>query len=384
MFDPFNVKRNALLVHYAVNGSPKQYRMLTERFPDGDELFELAQKGSRELYDGLTDAISERLKLASAEGFMERLFDRLDELEADVVVKEDAFYPELLKEIDLAPNLLFTRGKLPENPLLPIAMVGSRKSTKYGRDIAEMFSYALREKGALLVSGMASGIDSCAARGALRSEREGTATVAVLGTGVDVIYPAENRGLYEEIIERGAVVSELWPGTHGSKDSFPTRNRIISGMSKGLIVVEAAEHSGTTITAGFAHDQGREVFAVPGRITDVMSVGTNRMIQRGEAKPVFCIEDVLIEFPEMADMEAGAKKKPKKVCLRELSDIQRKVCLALAEGETDADTLSEKTQLPIASLNANLTALTFSGIVIAHPGRIFALDAGKIDLSAAE
>lgn len=377
MFDPLNEKRNALILHYAANGMPKYYDALSGLCGDTEELILRIRERDRSLCDEIPERVRKRLTEASAEAFTDLLFEQLERMGVDVVVKGTPEYPELLNEIDLAPNLLFVKGKLPERPELPIAVVGSRKSTEYGRQIAETLSFGLREAGALIVSGMAYGIDSCAARGALSSKREGVPTVAVLGTGIDVIYPAENRSLYEQIAERGAVISEFWPGTQARRDTFPTRNRIMSGMSKGVLVVEAGEHSGTIHTVGYAHDQGREVFAVPGRLTDVMSIGTNRLIREGAAKPVFCVEDILEEFLSLSEL--AQPQKPERMALSSLDETSRRIVAALLSGEMDVDSLQEHTGLPVALLNAKLTVLSFSGVIDQLPGKVFALNAQKID-----
>ena len=174
----------------------------------------------------------------------------MDRRGVTVLLRDSEGYPALLSEIHDPPEALFVRGRLDADPLLPIAVIGARKSTEYGRGIARTFSRALAEQGATIVSGMASGIDAEAARGALEAGTRQLPTVAVLGSGIDVVYPKENEALYAEISERGAVVSEFWPGTRPSRENFPVRNRIMSGLSRGVVVVEAGERSGTSITAG--------------------------------------------------------------------------------------------------------------------------------------
>lgn len=380
MFDPFDEKKHALVLHYAVSGMTKYYDALRDRFPDPEEMYERNRKGDSEFVQQVPEKIRRRLSEAAQPGFTEELFEKMDRIGCDVVVKGKEGYPLLLNEIDIAPNLLFVRGSLPENPVLPIAVIGSRKNTAYGRQVAETFSFGLCEQGALIVSGMAYGIDSAAAAGALESQRPGCKTIAVLGTGIDVIYPAENRSLYERIISEGAVVTEFWLGTNAKKENFPIRNRIMSGLSKGVLVVEAGEHSGTRHTVDYAHDQGREVFAVPGRITDLMSVGTNRMIRMGEAKPAFCIEDILEEFPGCR--ETAESPRNEKLSLSVFDAEQQRIIMELSRGELDADSLQEQTGMPVSMLNAKLTMLVFSGILRQIPGRVFSLDASKIDLGS--
>ena len=275
--------RLQLFVHYGVAGNARQFQNVRLHFPELAEVYRLAKVKSRTAFSFLPDAAAARLLRAAEDGFLDRYVRYLEEHNIGVCCHFDADYPVVLREIHDAPPLLFYRGRLQAEPRLPIAMVGSRVCTQYGRDIAQLFAHDLAAAGCTIVSGLAEGIDGCAARGALSCEESPYPTVAVLGCGIDVVYPASHRKLFDEIAERGAVVTEFLPGTRPLRENFPVRNRIISGMARGLVVVEAGERSGTSITAGYALDQGREVFAVPGRITDRQSVGTNRMIQRGEA-----------------------------------------------------------------------------------------------------
>jgi DNA processing protein len=202
-------------------------------------------------------------------------------------------YPVNLREIQAPPARLYVRGALAEDDALAIAIVGSRAATPYGLAVAERLGADLAARGVTVVSGLARGIDSAAHRGALRA---GGRTIAVLGSGVDVIYPPENRPLAGEIEARGALVSQFEPGTRPLAGYFPARNRVIAGLSLGVVVVEAAERSGSLITAGLAGDMGREVMAVPGPLTSPQSVGAHRLIQDGAAL-IQGWEDVVSQLP---------------------------------------------------------------------------------------
>ncbi len=373
-------ERLALWLHYAAKASPRQFQTLRKQFSSLEEAFRLAEKRSLGAFSGVGDGVKARMYEAATQGFLERYTAWLDRHGIAVLIPESEDYPALLREIHDPPQVLFVKGKLPANPALPIAMVGARRSTKYGRDIAQLFAQGLAESGATIISGLARGIDSAAARGALLCKSAACPTVAVLGTGIDVVYPKENAALYAEIAERGAVVTEFLPKTTPSRENFPIRNRIMSGLSRGVVVVEAGERSGTSITAGFAHDQGREVFAVPGRITDRQSVGTNRLIQRGEAKPVFCVDDILQEFSFAAGYDDGFFSSRKPVRLSSLPEAQQAICRALFEGEANADEIAERTGLATGLLNSSLTALLFSGIMKQLPGRVYALDSLNTEL----
>jgi len=210
------------------------------------------------------------------------------------LLRSDAEYPALLLPVPTAPETLHVRGRLVDGDALAVAIVGSRRATPYGLDVAETLAADLAARGVTVVSGLARGIDSAAHRGALRV---GGRTIAVLGSGVDVVYPPENQRLADEIVERGALVSQFAPGTPPLPHNFPTRNSVIAGLSLAVVVVEAAERSGSLITARLAAELGREVLAVPGRVTALESRGANRLIQDGAALALGW-EDVIASLPE--------------------------------------------------------------------------------------
>ena len=207
--------------------------------------------------------------------------------------REDLEYPAPLREIPDAPEVLHVRGALVREDALAVALVGSRRATPYGIGIAEDLAAGLASRGVTVVSGLARGIDSAAHRGALRA---GGRTIAVLGCGVDVIYPPENRRLAEDIERRGALVSQFAPGTRPLAHHFPIRNRVIAGLAIGVVVVEAAEQSGALITARLAAELGREIMAVPGRVTSAQSRGAHALIKDGAAL-VEELEDVIEALP---------------------------------------------------------------------------------------
>ncbi|MBK8799305.1 MAG: DNA-protecting protein DprA [Anaerolineales bacterium] len=207
----------------------------------------------------------------------------------EVLTWEDATYPESLRTVDGAPPVLYVRGRIVSQDEWAIAVVGTRHASSYGREVARVLGAALAQAGVTVVSGLALGIDTVAHHAALDA---GGRTLAVLGSGVDQIYPPQNRGLAQAIAAQGALVSEYALGTRPDASNFPPRNRIISGLSRGVIIVEAGERSGALITARFAAEQGRELFAVPGSILSPGSAGCNTLIQQGAA-PLLTIDDVL-------------------------------------------------------------------------------------------
>lgn len=250
-------------------------------------------------------------------------------------------YPKRLKNIYQAPYGLYYHGKLPEEEKGAVALVGARNCSEYGRTVAKRIGYLLAEREIEVISGMASGIDGAAQWGALKAQG---ATYGVLGCGVDVCYPKQNQSLYEKIPEKGGVISEYPPETMPRPAFFPSRNRIISGMADAVIIVEARKKSGSLITADFALEQGKEIYAVPGRIGDKLSEGTNRLIQQGAA--IFTgEEEMLREMNMLTDKETAFSKKTGKAleklerlvysCVdltpRSLEELMRNTGLSLGE-----------------------------------------------------
>ena len=225
----------------------------------------------------------------------------------NAIARANDDYPLHLRAVPASPPTLYVRGRIVPDDALAVAVVGARRATPYGLEVAEQLGFALAARGITIVSGLARGIDSAAHRGALAS---GGRTIAVLGSGVDVIYPPENRRLAVEIAARGALVSQFAPGTPPLPYQFPERNRVIAAMSLAVVVVEAAEKSGALITAGCAAELGREVLAVPGRVTSPESRGAHRLIQDG-AGLVQDVDDVIRALPgAMAGVRQGAGAPP--------------------------------------------------------------------------
>jgi DNA processing protein len=309
------------------------------------------------------------LRQKANEAYIDACLEYLKKRRIAAVLPVDENYPALLKEIYRPPTVLYVRGTLPKNLPLPIAMIGSRHCSDYGTQVALRLSEQLSGQGACVVSGLAYGIDCACAQGALYAAGSAFPTVAVLGSGVDVIYPQENHKIYQEICERGAVVSEFLPGTRPLASHFPQRNRIISGMSRGVVVIEASLRSGTSITVDCALEQGRDVFALPGRVTDLMSEGTNKMIADGIAKPIFSAADILEEYGVRPRREAPAKQ----VDETGLSFEQTLVVRLLRVCERSFDELCEMTGLDVVKINYALTELEFSGIIKQSSGRVYSL-----------
>ncbi|MFW6238830.1 MAG: DNA-processing protein DprA [Halanaerobiales bacterium] len=282
----------------------------------------------------------------------------------------DDNYPHRLKNIYDPPPVLYYRGN-PESLKQPsVAIVGSRRCTKYGRKTAKKLGYELAHKGIVVVSGMARGIDTRGHLGALETAGK---TIAVLGSGLDVIYPPENRKLFHKIRNQGTVISEFPPGVQPVGENFPRRNRIISGLSLGIIVVEAAKRSGSLITANLALEQGREVFAVPGNIDRTGSKGTNNLIKNG-AKIVTSTDDILEElfFPG-GEPEETDEKVQQKMRFPELSDGEEQVFKLLQqEGTLHVNNIIEQTGLESGNVNSILLKLELKDLISHEPGKKYA------------
>lgn len=283
-----------------------------------------------------------------------------------ILIREHQEYPELLRNIADPPILLYVKGNTALLQSACIGVVGARAASSYGQRIAHNLSKRLCQQGLTVVSGLALGIDTAAHKGALQANG---ATLAILGCGLDVVYPRQNRSLFEEIAHRGALVSEYRLGSLPEAFRFPARNRIISGLSLGVIVVEAARKSGSLITADFALDQGREVFAVPGRIDSCKSEGTHRLLQQG-AKLVHSVEDVLDEivFPLRdvhRDVSQGCDFRGDEISLPAL---EKKLYLFLDVYPQTIDEITQRSGMTAQKVCELLLLLELKGLVETLPG----------------
>jgi len=276
------------------------------------------------------------------------------------IEQRDPLYPAMLSLIPNAPGRLYYSGNTGALKLPMIAIVGSRSSTDYGRWAAYTIAKRLSEHGVCVVSGMAEGIDTWAHKGALAG---GTPTIAVLGEGLNFCFPGSNRGLMRAIENSGLLLSEYDDGVHATKYTFPARNRIISGLSCATVVVEAGFSSGALITAEHATDQGREVYAVPGNINRINSVGCNKLILDG-ARPLVFIDDILADFKIETDLVESYSQL--------LSDEEKRVAEAVRlHGEISIDRLAAETCMPVGALTSVVTLLEIKGALSTGAGKVF-------------
>lgn len=299
----------------------------------------------------------------------EQILETLDRVGADVLTPGDTGYPPLLAEIGEPPAVLYTWGDAGLLARPAAALVGSRDHSPYGAEAARLLASGVARAGAVVVSGMARGLDAVAHQAALDA---GGATVGVLGNGFGVIYPAANRQLYERVAAHGCLVTELPPGERPRVSTFPRRNRIIAGLAGVTVVIEAAVGSGALITADCALDQGRSVLAVPGPITSPTSTGCNKLIQQG-AKPALSAADVLEELGLVAPAADAAPvaRAPAAVWPSDLSDVQRSLCESIGAAPTHIDALVNVTGLDSGDVLAALTELELRGLVVQKPGMMF-------------
>lgn len=340
-------------------------RRLLDRFKTPEAVFHAPQKELLKI-EGLGEKVAQEIRKGPLEKAVQRELYLLREIGGRVITLKDEEYPKRLRDIYDPPALLYVRGELKKEDELAVSIVGSRKTTPYGRWFTEKVSQELARYGVTIVSGMARGIDSLAHWGAISG---GGRTIAVLGCGVDVIYPSENRNLFAKIIDHGAILSEFPIGSPPEGGHFPRRNRIISGLSIGVVVAQASEKSGSLITAGYALEQGREVFAVPGNVGTESSRGTHRLIKEG-AKLVESSEDILEEI--LPQWRRGGEATPKVEAPRpNLPEEERVLYELLGETPLHIDVMIRESRLDPGKVSSILLNLELKGLVSQWPGKCF-------------
>lgn len=307
--------------------------------------------------------------LAVTDELIDQELDAVAAHGAAILCLEDDAYPAALKTIHDPPPVLYVLGKLRATDAVAMAIVGSRRCTHYGAEQAERFGQLLGRAGFTVVSGGARGIDTAAHRGALTA---GGRTIAVMGCGLATVYPAENAELFRRIIaeDAGAIVSEI-PMLRGVESrNFPKRNRIISGLALGVLIVEAAKRSGSLITAREADEQGRAVFALPGRVDSPLSRGTNGLIRDGVLL-VQDLDDILDQLGEVGEKMA-VEEQPEPPMPPGLDEAEQRLAAALSEGEKSLDELVRATDISSGAAASAMTMLVLKGLVVQRPGNVFA------------
>lgn len=373
---------------------------LLEHFGEPDKIY-YGEKEEYFLVPGMNRTAAEILENKDLER-ADRILGDCDRLGLRIITMRDVEYPDRLRNIYDPPLLLYVQGRMPRfDEEVAVAMVGTRRASPYAMEMGEKLAFQMAGLGAVIVSGLAAGGDAAAHRGALRA---GGLTAAVIGGGHDVIYPGEHRFLYEDIAARGVILSEYPPGTEHMAGHFPVRNRIISGLSLGVVVIEAPERSGALITAGRALDQGKDVFAIPGQVGDHHCAGSNALLRDGAGvvtdawdvlggyagKFPHKIRSLRMEEPRRFGGAPAAAERPKsppkgkepKEPEKPLLDLagdhgltDDQLCLVKAlEGRTvQVDDLIEETQIPTRRVLSALTVLELDRIVTQESGKRFSL-----------
>jgi DNA processing protein len=331
---------------------PARVRALLDAFGDVKSAWNASAADLRGV--GLSDSVVDSLIEARARLDLDAELERVDRAGYTLLTWGDPNYPDRLLEIDAPPPVLFVRGAIEYKDRWAVAIVGTRRPTGYGKDVAQDVAAILARSGVTVISGLARGVDSVAHRAALEA---GGRTLAVLGSGIDNIYPPEHRRLAERITGSGAVLSDYPLGTRPEPGNFPPRNRIISGLALVVVIVEAGESSGALITAEFAADQGREVFSVPGSIYSPASRGTNRLIQSG-ARPLLSADEVL----EALNLDVLSRQETVSEALPE-DETERRLLQALSAEPLHVDELGALCRLPVSQVSASLAMLELKGRV---------------------
>ncbi|HHZ19870.1 MAG TPA: DNA-protecting protein DprA [Firmicutes bacterium] len=347
-------------LHRVEGLGPKRFQRILQEWGGPHIAWE---KDRKELEAVLGAKVTERLLELRRTIDPTRLMQQLRAEEISVITWQDEDYPANLQRIDNPPPVLYYRGRWSPQDVNAVAVVGSRNPTPTGAYIAEELALALGQQGITVVSGLARGIDTAAHWGAVRG---GGRTIAVLGSGLDELYPPENRSLGEEIQKNGLLISEFPLGTKPVAGNFPSRNRIISGLSLGVLVVEAAKDSGSLITANLALEQGREVFAVPGPIYSMVSKGANRLIQQG-AHLVQDVGDILnaLQLTKITAEQLAAVRR------EQLAPAEERILAVLGEGPRHIDLVIRDSGLPASEVASTLVTLELKGLIRSGAGRTY-------------
>ena len=343
---------------------PHRVRKLVSHFGSPEEVLKGSLKDLMRI-DTIDEKTAQAIRQKVNPRFAESQLSQIEKYQVKCIRYWDPEYPEILKRIYDPPVVLFVKGKLDRLDDDNIAVVGMRSPSEYGRWIAEKLGQDLARHGVVVVSGMARGIDTQVQYGVLKASGK---TMAILGCGINVVYPPENRRLYEKIIETGLVISEFPMNTEPASGHFPRRNRIISGLSLGTVVVEAGEKSGALITAYMALEQGREVFAVPGSIRSSKTRGTHRLLKEG-AKLVECVEDILVEIPGWTIDEK--ERDHKSNIVDQLSAGEKKLWQVLSDEPLHIDRIAIEANVTTSEALAVLLSMELKNCVKQISGMMF-------------
>ncbi len=361
--------REALVALNMIEGvGPIRLRQLLGHFGDAASILK-ASRAQLVMVQGIGEETADAISKWKTTVPLEAELKRIEDFGCHVVGQSDPEFPELLRQIYDPPIILYVKGSLTAKDKNSVALVGSRMTTHYGIEAARKLAYQLAYVGVTVVSGGARGIDTAAHQGALSGKGR---TIAVLGTGINQVFPPENAELYERIVAQGALVTQFPFNRPADRQSFPIRNRIVAGMTLGTVVVEANLTSGALITANFATEYGRQVFAVPGRIDSPRSKGCHDLIKKG-AKLCEGAEDILSEFEYLfpPSNRPAAPSETGVLPALTLSENEQKVYGALGEDETSIDEVIRKSGLPSSAASVALLSLEMKKMIRQLPGKLF-------------
>ena len=369
-----SILRNLIALTLIPGLGSKRVRHLVQECDQLENLFKLSKTQLRS-YEGVGEATALAILSFKNWDLVDQQIADTDKIGAQIITMRDPEYPNLLKEIYDPPILFWLKGNPDALSKPGVAIVGTRNASTYGKKQAEKFTTKLAEKGLCIFSGLAYGIDTIGHQAALKA---GSVTVAVLGSGIDNLYPKSNTDIANEIVRSGgAVISEFPLGTLPDKNNFPLRNRVVSGLSLGVVVIESGIKGGSMITAELALDQNREVFAIPHHLENASGTGCNYLIKKGAAKLVQVIDDILVELPIDFESDGNSSKElPKQTPgWKEfnLDKLSTSICEQLEKGAIQIDDLADELNLHTSELLVALLQLEMQDIVTQKAGKIFEL-----------
>ncbi len=357
--------KNWLALYTVPTIGPVRFTALVKHFGSPEKVLSASARELSELPD-IGSVIASNIKSKVSWDMAEEQVRRVEKNQVKVITFQDENYPEDLKSIYDPPPFLFVKGEIKKEDRNAVAIVGCRSASVYGKRITERIGRELAKNGITVVSGLARGIDSIAHLSALK---EGGRTLAVFGSGLDVIYPPENKKLAGEIISHGAIISEFFMGTPPEAPNFPRRNRLISGLSLGVVIVEAGVKSGALLTAGCALEQNREVFAIPGNLGSKNSEGTNSLIKQG-AKLVTKVEDILeeLKITRHGDKSSAVQSEPD---LTLLSETEKNIFKLISDEPNHIDKIAGQASVGVSQALSTLLSLELKGLVKQLSGKMF-------------
>ena len=347
------------------NVGPIRFISLVKHFGSPEAVLSASEKELSD-FPEIGTVIASNIKRKVDWELAEKQFELIEKNQVQLLAFRDESYPDNLKSIYDPPPFLFIKGKIKKEDKNAIAVVGCRMASPYGKQITEKIGRELAKRGITIVSGLARGIDSISHLSALK---ENGRTIAVFGSGLDVIYPPENKKLVERIVQNGAIISEFLLGTKPEAPNFPRRNRLISGLSLGVVIVEAGAKSGALLTAQCALEQNREVFAIPGNIGAKNSEGTNRLIKQG-AKLVTSVEDILEELNLITSVQQKEKNQIEKD-LSQLSEMEKNIYNLIMNEPYHIDKIAQETNLTTSCALSTLLSLELKGFIKQLSGKMF-------------